>query len=370
MYNKKVKKIISIFIVIMMCFTLFFCSASAAEPVIIDKTGSIVLHLTDSKTDEFIQGASFRLYFFAAAYEKSNGVGYDYVIPYDNCDMDMDNLKDAYLPIHLTHFALSNDLSYVVETTNANGTVVFDNLIPGVYLIVPENNIANYHMPSPFVINIPMFDKINNEWVYDINASPKIQMHQIEDSEGTTYIRVEKQWETAGEHPDSVTVSLLRDYREVEKVVLNEENNWQYRWNDLSKMHSWSVVESVVPDGYTVSYKFTQNTVAIINKGEEEPSTIPSSEPTEETTVTDEGTTIPEETTSPEGTTMPEITTKPEGATNPTKPTKPESTTKPEELIDTGQLNWPVPVFSIAGLILFSIGWAMLNIGKKDEEVL
>ena len=45
-----------------------------------------------------------------------------------------------------------------------------------------------------------------------------------------------------------------------------------------------------------------------------------------------------------------------------------ESTTKKEELIHTGQLNWPVPVFSIAGLLLFSIGWAILNWDKKDEE--
>ena len=37
-------------------------------------------------------------------------------------------------------------------------------------------------------------------------------------------------------------------------------------------------------------------------------------------------------------------------------------------LEQTGQLNWPVPVLSIAGLLLFSIGWAMLNLGKKEEE--
>ena len=73
MYNKTVRKVVSMLAVILICFTLFICSVSAADPVIIDKTGSIVLHLTDSRTDEFIQGASFRLYFFAAAYEKSNG---------------------------------------------------------------------------------------------------------------------------------------------------------------------------------------------------------------------------------------------------------------------------------------------------------
>ena len=50
-------------------------------------------------------------------------------------------------------------------------------------------------------------------------------------------------------------------------------------------------------------------------------------------------------------------------------PTTTESTTKPEELIKTGQLNWPVPIFTIVGLLLFSTGWAMLNLGKKEEEI-
>ena len=42
-------------------------------------------------------------------------------------------------------------------------------------------------------------------------------------------------------------------------------------------------------------------------------------------------------------------------------------TAKVAILIDTGQTNWPVPVFAIAGLLLFSLGWAMLNLGKKEE---
>ena len=81
----------------------------------------------------------------------------------------------------------------------------------------------------------------------------------------------------------------------------------------------------------------------------------------------EETTTTPQDTTtSSDDTTKPDETTNPTGTTKPTGTT--ESTTKREELIKTGQLNWPVPVFSIAGLLLFSIGWVMFNSGKKDEE--
>ncbi len=323
----KKKKIMAGTVSFILALTLCLYVFSPTVSAIINKNGSVTLHIADSETGNWIEGASFRLYFFAAAYEKNNGIGYDYVVPYDDCNMDMDNLQDAYLPVHLTHFAFTHDLPFTIKSSDINGVIVFDNLVPGVYLIVPSGDIPNYIMPSPFVINIPLYDKENKNWVYDVNATPKMQIYQSQGTEDVTYLSVKKQWDTDGEHPSSVTVSLLCDFREVEKVTLDKSNNWHYRWEKLSKKHSWSVVETEVPDGYTVSYEASSNSVTIINKNN-----------------------------SPEKPIQP-----------PTKPDR-EPTTKPEELVDTGQLNWPVPIFSVAGLILFSIGWAMLNFGKKDEE--
>ena len=56
----------------------------------------------------------------------------------------------------------------------------------------------------------------------------------------------------------------------------------------------------------------------------------------------------------------------------PTKPGRPpvppEEPSNPDDLVDTGQLNWPVPVFATIGLLLFGTGWAMFNLGNKDED--
>ncbi len=337
----KKKRIMAGVVAFAIALTLFLHAFSPAVSAIVSKNGSITLHVADARTGNIIEGASFRLYFFAAAYEKENGLGYDYVIPYDDCNMDMDNLQDAYLPIHLTHFALTHALPFTLKSSDENGGIVFENLTPGVYLIVPLGDTPGYFMPSPFVINIPLYDKENKDWIYDINATPKMQIFDSASANKTTYISVKKQWDTQGEHPDSVTVSLLCDYRETEKITLSESNNWYYRWDDLSATHTWSVVESEVPDGYKVTYEASSNTVTITNK-KDSPQETPS-------------TTTPEQ----------ESTTQP--AAKPDTPPA-EPTTKPDELIDAGQLNWPIPVLSISGLILFSTGWAMLNFGKKDEE--
>lgn len=49
--------------------------------------------------------------------------------------------------------------------------------------------------------------------------------------------------------------------------------------------------------------------------------------------------------------------------TTPPMPTQPLEPTLPQ----TGQLNWPIPVLAVLGLVLFSVGWA-LHFGKKKED--
>lgn len=49
----------------------------------------------------------------------------------------------------------------------------------------------------------------------------------------------------------------------------------------------------------------------------------------------------------------------------PEEPTEPTETKPPqEELPQTGQLNWPVPVLAVSGLALFIAGWALK--GRKE----
>lgn len=54
----------------------------------------------------------------------------------------------------------------------------------------------------------------------------------------------------------------------------------------------------------------------------------------------------------------------------PTEPTAPTEPVKPHEptLPQTGQLNWPVPVMCISGLVLLAIGFLLRNSKKKIEN--
>lgn len=104
--------------------------------------------------------------------------------------------------------------------------------------------------------------------------------------------------------PDSVTVTLYNGNVPYETVRLGAWNNWTYAWKDRSVYGNWQVVESNIPKGYVPSYSVSDNVVTITNT---------------------------------------------------------------RSLIQTGQLNWPVWVLGGAGLVLVSLGGAIL-VKKKREN--
>ena len=119
-------------------------------------------------------------------------------------------------------------------------------------------------------------------------------------------ITVRKVWSSDGmkDRPDSVTVTLYNGDVPYETVRLGAWNNWTYTWKDLSAYGNWQVIESNIPKGYVPSYSVSGNVVTITNT---------------------------------------------------------------RSLIQTGQLNWPIWVLGGAGLVLVSLGGAML-VKKKREN--
>lgn len=117
---------------------------------------------------------------------------------------------------------------------------------------------------------------------------------------------VRKVWSSddGKDRPDSVTVTLYNGDVLYETVRLGAWNNWTYTWKDLSAYGNWQVIETNIPKGYVPSYSVSGNVVTITNT---------------------------------------------------------------RSLIQTGQLNWPIWVLGGAGLVLVSLGGAML-VKKKREN--
>ena len=119
-------------------------------------------------------------------------------------------------------------------------------------------------------------------------------------------LKVVKKWvDQDSSRPGSVEINLLRDKKAVEgrTVVLNSKNNWQATWTGLDSRLAWSVKEAKVPAGYTASYKYSDGIWYVTNTG---------------------------------------------------------------SLLQTGQLNWPIPVLCAGGFLLLAVG--MLLMKRKEEK--
>lgn len=308
----KVKKL-TVIVALIAVFTLSVLTLFPTVTAVSDGKASITVELFKYGEKKPMVGTSFRLYMIAE-YLETDGEKYEYkyIQPFDNANVDIKN-PDYSVVLHLAHFATSNSLPYTEKSIDETGTLVFDNLAAGLYLIVPSNNTN----VSSSVISVTPDDAANGK---NIMVISKNSGDNGNEDDKDTYISVVKKWDTNKSHPESVTVVLLRDGQEFERVELNAENNWHYRWDNLSKDYIWNVVEVDVPEGYTVYYETSSNTVTIINKSE--------------------------------------------SGDSPTKPSEPDD----DKLVQTGQLNWPVPVCAMAGLVFFSVGWAVLNFSKKENQ--
>lgn len=119
-------------------------------------------------------------------------------------------------------------------------------------------------------------------------------------------VTVHKIWfddkDKRGKRPDCITVTLYNGAQAVEQVTLSAANDWAYTWNDLDASGSWSVIESNTPKGYTPAYCLDGNVITITNTA---------------------------------------------------------------TLLQTGQLNWPIPMLVSLGALCICIGIALMQKNRK-----
>ena len=241
---------------------------------------------------------------------------------------------------------------------NETGQVVFDKdsagkeLKPGVYLVIPAGiTDGRYtYIPESYLVSLPNLDNDSN-WDYSVAIQDKFERdYDPPGSGGTTINRnVLKVWEDGGseDRPVSVTVRLLRDGEVFDEVELSEDNDWRYSWTGLSRDYEWTLVEVDVPGDYTVEIDRQGNTFVVTNTAAEEiedpdtpldPGPGPD-EPGDPTDPTDPGTDIPD----------PDV---------PLDPGLPQ----------TGTLWLPVQILTIAGILLFSLGWMDMKRQKRERH--
>lgn len=185
-------------------------------------------------------------------------------------------------------------------TSDSLSTASFTGLSSGIYLVVGKEVFQDGVFYMPQVSLVSLSGDLNVDLKYETSDKP-------------SRIHVLKVWKKDNEksRPKSIEVCLLRsDGIVVDKVVLNSDNQWSYTWDNLSTSYTYSVMETSVPSGYKESCTREKDTIVLTNTG------------------------------------------------NFTDKVKDK---KDDELPNSGQLWWPVPVLLFVGLVLFGLGRHLKN---------
>ena len=200
----------------------------------------------------------------------------------------------------------------VAAQTSSQGRMRVSGMPVGLYVVYMSKQDDLHHTMKPYLVTLP-FSNEDGTKNYNVVANPKMDIEWP-----TIDIQVLKEWkkDKEGDRPKSVIVELLCNGSVYEEVELNKENNWSHTFTDLVADFTWKVQEKEVPAGY-------KSEVSEMTQGENN---------TWKVTITN------------------------------------TKKAPPPPLIQTGQLNWPVPVLAIGGVLLILFGWGMTHERKKEQE--
>lgn len=264
--------------------------------------------------------------------------------------------------------------------TGLDGIARFENLTPGLYLLIADSPIVEdgyddyrYYYDPTFVA-LPAYR--NGTWDYGIDlnyAENNLQLRPKYRYEKVPYeYEIFKRWvsDDASVRPESIIVDIYRDNELFETVELNEANGWHYRWTG-GRRHVWRVVERTTAANYSVtvsSSKWT-GTITLTNTYTPPPPENPPPNDPPPNTPPRYTPPPPEEVEEVLGTRRTTTTTL-VGETAEVLGVRRrrggEAVLGSRRLPQSGQLWWPVPVLAFSGVLLFTAGAAQR---RKSREV-
>ncbi len=233
-----------------------------------------------------------------------------------------------------------------VKKSKPTGTLIFDNIGEGYYLVKAEQVIDGLKVYSsvPLLVCIADGSKYGNQWNINTTVIPKIGLTFNGDEYKTINYAVKVTWQNKHDDDSEVVIEFYRDGIFYDKVKLSDENNWYYCWDNIPSQFNWEVKQESLPENYYVNYYWDfkddngskTKHLQIVNTFEEDFKSVP--------------TTTINPTTSVENS-IP-VTTDNKNVQN-------ISNTK--TLPQTGMNILPIPILSLSGLFLLGIGWNLVR---------
>lgn len=154
------------------------------------------------------------------------------------------------------------------KTVSSNGECTFENLVAGNHYEITETNPPlGYEAMAPLGFEV-IEQKGDLAFIFNRDVTIKEDVLIIPNQKYTE-LKVIKEWKNdeyrLEYRPDFIEIELVKNNQPTGDVQqLNEENNWSYSWNKLSKNDSWSVQEKQV-ENYVLTVDKEGTVVTLTN---------------------------------------------------------------------------------------------------------
>ncbi len=269
------KKRVTGWLGIFLCLCILICplkaNASSTDQAVdfIDTDRACTLELTYSYDAMAFADVSVELYQVAAVSQDSQ---YAATEAFAACGLNFNGIasQSEWNTIHSTlnsYIAAYGVTPAGTQQTNADGTVVFTDLKPGLYLtaaVQVTRDGFRYYFAS-VLSALPNLNE-ENAWQYDVSAKCKPDVDNPT-GEDIAY-KVLKLWKDDGKEEkrtESVEIDILKDGETIKTVVLSDDNDWSFSWYAEDDGSVWSVTERNIPEGYTMTVEKNLTTFTVIN---------------------------------------------------------------------------------------------------------
>lgn len=136
-----------------------------------DKNGSIQITMKDA--GKTVSGGTFTCINVGILETEQGESVWKFANTFTDCGLNMEQLQTEEFADKLWKYAQEKSAYGTTKEINKSGTVLFENIPVGVYLMVQQKAADGYYEVHPFVVTIPVQDE--NGWRYDVDASPKME---------------------------------------------------------------------------------------------------------------------------------------------------------------------------------------------------
>lgn len=265
--KKNIRTIAALLCAMFCLFTLQTGFAAVVDPA---SHGSLTLNVAQNGTG--ISEVAFSAYRVASMNDEAQ---FEMLDGWVSGGVDIQNISSAEAWSSFAQSMLTQAAAKQADASGRTGTdgrLTLSGLPLGLYLVVGETMHygEQIYVFAPFMVSVP--NKVND--AYNLNVTVDTKFTVTDEVMDLSVMKVWKDEGYTNQRPESIVVDLYCDGGVNQTVTLSSANNWQHTFTNLSRLHTWTIMEKVVPTGYVVSYS-TQGTMQIITNTIVVPATTP-----------------------------------------------------------------------------------------------